>query len=270
MLAKEERLRVLFVGDIVGRVGRRMIQENLPQIISTYQIDFCLANGENAAGGFGITPKVAEQLYAAGIQILTSGNHIWSKKEILNYIGQEQRLLRPANYPSDTPGNGSVMIEIPTGEKIAIINLLGRVFIDYLDCPFKTADREIAKVKDYTKVIIVDMHAEATSEKSAMGWYLDGKVSAVIGTHTHVQTADEKILPQGTAFISDVGMTGPSDSVIGIERETAIYRIITRIPKKVAPAKGLGQLEGVIFDIALATGKALNINRLQLKGGKAN
>jgi 2',3'-cyclic-nucleotide 2'-phosphodiesterase len=261
-------LRVLFVGDIVGSVGRRMIKENLPSIISDYHIDFCLANGENAAGGLGITPKVSEELFAAGIQVLTSGNHIWNKKEVMAYIIQEQRLLRPTNYPRETPGHGSIIVDTSRGEKIAIINLLGRIFIDYIDCPFKAAEREIAEVKEKTKVIIVDLHAEATSEKSALGWYLDGKVSAVIGTHTHVQTADEKILPQGTAFISDVGMTGPEESVIGMKRADVIDRFITRIPKKVEPAKGPGQLDAVIIDIEPLAGRASSIKRLQLKGGK--
>ncbi|OGW13259.1 MAG: metallophosphoesterase [Nitrospinae bacterium RIFCSPLOWO2_12_FULL_45_22] len=265
---KVERLRVLFVGDIVGRVGRRMIKENLPSIISEYQIDFCLANGENAAGGLGITPEIGQQLLATGIHVLTSGNHIWSKKEVMEYIAREHRLLRPANYPPEAPGSGSILTVTPGGTKIAVINLLGRIFIDYLDCPFKAVEREIARVKEETRVIIVDMHAEATSEKSAMGWYLDGRVSAMIGTHTHIQTADEKILPRGTAFISDAGMTGPAESVIGMERDMAIHGLISRIPKKVEPATGPGQLEAVIIDIDPLPGKALSIQRLQIKERK--
>ena len=262
---KVERLRVLFVGDIVGRVGRRMIKENLPSIISEYQIDFCLANGENAAGGLGITPEIGQQLLATGIHVLTSGNHIWSKKEVMEYIAREHRLLRPANYPPEAPGSGSILTVTPGGTKIAVINLLGRIFIDYLDCPFKAVEREIARVKEETRVIIVDMHAEATSEKSAMGWYLDGRVSAMIGTHTHIQTADEKILPRGTAFISDAGMTGPYDSVIGAEKGPIIEKFLTQLNVKKEVAKNDVRFSGAIVTVDEHSGKAVKIERVHLK-----
>jgi metallophosphoesterase (TIGR00282 family) len=257
-------MKVLFIGDIVGKVGRTVISEVLHKVIDQYKVDFCIANCENAAGGFGITIDIANILFDFGINILTSGNHIWNKKEALDLITRDKRVLRPANYPEEAPGSGSIVTETASGDKIGVINLSGRVFIDSLDCPFKVAIREIKNIGTNCEVIIVDMHAEATSEKIAIGWYLDGKVSAVIGTHTHVQTADEKILPGGTAYITDVGMTGPSDSVIGIKKELAIERFVSRVPKKFETAKGRGQLNGVVVEIDKDSGVAKGIKRIQI------
>ncbi|MFV1951789.1 MAG: TIGR00282 family metallophosphoesterase [Nitrospinota bacterium] len=257
-------MKILFIGDIVGKVGRRVLSGLLHKVIDQYKVDFCIANCENAAGGFGINVDIARTLLDFDINILTSGNHIWNKKEALELLTKEKRILRPANYPEEVPGRGSMVTETASGDKIGIINLSGRVFMDSLDCPFKVAVREIENIGAESKVIVVDMHAEATSEKVAMGWYLDGRVSAVIGTHTHVQTADVKILPGGTAYITDIGMTGPSDSVIGIKKELAIQRFLTRIPKKFETAKGIGQLNGVIVEIAQDSGVAKGIERIQI------
>ncbi|MCK5139607.1 MAG: TIGR00282 family metallophosphoesterase, partial [Thermodesulfovibrionia bacterium] len=212
-------MKVLFVGDIVGEPGRKALRQGLPKLVEKLKIDFIIANAENAAGGFGITKPIGEELFAYGIDVLTSGNHIWDKKEAITYIPQEHRLLRPANYPERVPGKGSIVTSTDTGEKIAVLNISGRVFMRQIDCPFSVSEREIQKLKEQTGIIVVDFHGEATSEKLAFGWFLDGKVSAVIGTHTHVQTADETILPKGTAYITDVGMTGPVNSVIGIKKE---------------------------------------------------
>ncbi len=211
-------MNIFFIGDIIGKCGRQLILEHLPNLINQYRIDLCIANVENVAGGLGVTPTIARQLLDSGIQVLTSGNHIWDKREVTDYINTESRLLRPANYPPGTPGKGSTLIELPSGDKVGVINLAGRVFMQSLDCPFRVVMAEIESLMPQASVIIVDFHAEATSEKVAMGWYLDGKVSAVIGTHTHIPTADERILPQGTAYITDVGMTGPFDSVIGVKK----------------------------------------------------
>ncbi|MBI4378700.1 MAG: TIGR00282 family metallophosphoesterase [Nitrospinae bacterium] len=269
-------MKVLLVGDIVGKVGRRVLSNVLFKIIDQMKIDFSIANCENAAGGFGVTRETADEIFRCGIDVLTSGNHIWDKKETLQFINDDKRILRPANYPEGAPGSGCGIFETNKGMKIAVLNLSGRVFMDSLDCPFKVADREIAKLKsipsassgkqDDIRIIIVDMHAEATSEKIAMGWYLDGKVSAVIGTHTHVQTADEKILPRSTAYLTDAGMTGPSNSVIGIKKELALQKFITKIPKKFEMAGGEGQFNGVIVDIDEDSGMAKGIKRLQLTG----
>ncbi len=257
-------MKVLFIGDIVGKPGRRALKEGLPGIVHKLKIDFVIANVENAAGGFGITESIGEEILSAGVNVLTSGNHIWDKKEAATYIKKESRLLRPANYPENVPGYGSIIMNAPDGEKIAVLNLSGRVFMKQLDCPFRIADRVLPALKEQTKLIIVDFHAEATSEKSAIGWFLDGKVSAVIGTHTHVQTADEKILPQGTAFITDVGMTGPVNSIIGVRKEQIINKFLTQIPTRFEIASGASMLSCVVLEINPKTGISTKIQRLQL------
>jgi hypothetical protein len=206
-----------------------------------------------------------EELFKCNIDVLTSGNHIWNKREVLEFIGDFERLLRPANYPSTAPGAGSVLIPLKTGEYVGVLNLAGRIFMQPIDCPFVTAKNKVAELREKTKVIIVDMHAEATSEKKALGWYLDGEVSAVLGTHTHVQTADEEILPQGTAYISDAGMTGPFDSVIGIKKEIVIERFLTQMPNKFDLAKDDIRMQGVVLDIDEVSGKAISINRISVK-----
>jgi len=256
-------MRVLLIGDIVGLPGCRAVTELLPGIISDYKIDSVIANAENAAGGFGLTRTLAEELFACGVHLLTSGNHIWDKRNIVKYIDQNIRLLRPANFPDGTPGRGSGIIASSAQALIGVLNLAGRVFMDSLDCPFRTARREIALLREKTPVIIVDMHAEATAEKIAMGWFLDGSVSAVLGTHTHVQTADEKILPQGTAYITDAGMTGAADSVIGIRKDQALKRFLTQMPAHFAPAENDVQLQGVWIEIDPESGKSQRIERVQ-------
>lgn len=256
-------MKVLFIGDIVGKTGRLAVKSLLPMIVNKYKIDLILANGENAAGGFGIIEKVALELFGYGIHILTSGNHIWDKKESIPYIGKESRIIRPLNYPSGVPGLGSTTYTVKN-KKVGLINLSGRVFMSNMDCPFRVGLSEINRLREETKIIIIDFHAEATSEKIAFGYYVDGKVSAVIGTHTHVQTADERILPGGTAYITDVGMTGPVDSVIGIEKEQIIERFLLQMPKKFEVAKGPGILSAVVIEIDDSSGKANAIQRLQL------
>jgi hypothetical protein len=258
-------MRVLFIGDIVGKAGRRALREGISGLIDRFRIDLTIANVENAAGGFGITESVCEEIFSLGVNVLTSGNHIWDKKESLKYIMMEKRLLRPANYPDEVPGYGSIVTETNSGEKIAVINISGRVFMQSLDCPFRTAQRELALLKKETKVIVVDFHAEATSEKSAFGWFLDGEASAVIGTHTHVQTADERILPNGTAFITDVGMTGPINSVIGIKKDLIINRFLTQMPVRFDTAKGTAIISCVVIEIDSDTGRSKDIKRLQIQ-----
>ncbi|MGZ3580671.1 MAG: TIGR00282 family metallophosphoesterase [Syntrophales bacterium] len=255
-------MKILFIGDIVGKPGRRAVRELLPEIIFQYKIDFVIANCENAAAGFGVTRDVVEELYGNHISVLTSGNHIWDKREIGEFVGDYETLLRPANYPAGSPGWGSVVRPASSGISCGVINLMGRVFMKPIDCPFRAAEREIEKMKKYTKTIIIDMHAEATSEKEAMGWFLDGRVSAVLGTHTHVQTADESILPGGTAYITDVGMTGPFNSIIGIRKDAVIERFLTQIPNKFDVAKDDIRLQGVVIDVDGKSGKALGIERL--------
>ncbi len=256
-------MNLLFIGDIIGKAGRTMVSQNLSKLKEDYKINLCIANGENAAGGFGITRNVGQSLFDMGINVVSSGNHIWDKKEALDYLPQENRLLRPANYPKGAPGLGSTIFHFPDGTCVGILNLSGRVFMDNLDCPFEIADREVSRLKEHTNMIIVDMHAEATSEKIALSWYLDGRVSAVIGTHTHVQTADEKILPKGSAYVTDVGMTGPADSVIGMSKEIAIYRFTTSLPKKFSVASGAVQLNAVVVEIDSKSGYAKQITRIQ-------
>ncbi|HHW32367.1 MAG TPA: TIGR00282 family metallophosphoesterase [Clostridiaceae bacterium] len=256
-------MNILFIGDIFGNPGRKISKEVLPSLIREYNIDFCIANGENAAGGSGITYTVAQELYKLGIDAITLGNHTWSKKEIINFIDSDKKIIRPANYPLESPGRGSAVIE-KKELKIGVVNVLGRVYMDIVDCPFKAADREIEYLKQFVKIVLVDIHAEATSEKAALAWYLDGRVSCVYGTHTHVQTSDERILPCGTSFITDVGMTGPYDGILGVDRNIIIERFLTHLPAKFEVAKGKAQFNGIVADIDDNTGKTRRVKRITI------
>jgi metallophosphoesterase (TIGR00282 family) len=255
-------MRILFIGDIVGQPGRRMVARHLQQQVAINGVDVVIANAENAAAGFGITPGVAQELFDLGIALLTSGNHVWDKKEAEGYLAKEGRVLRPANYPDDVPGSGKHILRV--GDRlVGVVNLQGRAFLPPIDCPFRGADRELAELKPLTDIILVDFHAEATAEKQAFAWYVDGRVSAVIGTHTHVQTADERILPGRTAYITDVGMTGPRDSVIGIRPEDAIPKFLTQMPRRFTVADGPSQLSAILVDIE-DNGRASGIQRIQI------
>ena len=241
-------MRTLFIGDIVGSPGREIVRERLADIVSQRQIDLVIANGENAASGFGITPRLAEELLGLGIDVLTGGNHSWDRREILEYIPHQPRLLRPANFPEGNPGGGVHVGCTKSGVKYAVLNLQGRVFLPPFDDPFRKADAELAKLPADVAFVLVDMHAEVTSEKVAMGWYLDGRVTAVVGTHTHVATADEHVLPQGTAFITDVGMTGPHGGVIGMDRDGIIKRFLDGMPARFDVASGDVQMNCVLIE----------------------
>jgi metallophosphoesterase (TIGR00282 family) len=254
-------LRILFIGDIVGRPGRRIIKQVLREMVDTLEIDLVIANGENAAGGFGLNPEVSRELFAAGIDLITLGNHTWDKKEINQLLETEERVIRPANYPEGTPGVGFTLVETVKG-MVGVINLLGQVFLDPLECPFRTADRCLNQLKRQTKIILVDFHAEATSEKQAIGWYLDGRVTAVVGTHTHITTADERILPSGTAYITDIGMTGPLNSVLGIKSELILQKFLTKRPVRFEVAGGPIALNAVLVQ-ADEYGSATKIERVQ-------
>jgi hypothetical protein len=255
-------MNLLFLGDIVGSPGRRAVEELLDRLVDRYFIDLVVGNAENASGGIGITPAVADQLLNMGMDLLTSGNHIWKHKEIIPYLEDTDRLLRPANYPPGAPGRGHLVLETALGEKVAVINLEGRVFMNPLECPFRTADLVLSQIPPEVKVILVDMHAEATSEKLAMGWYLDGRVSAVVGTHTHVQTADERMLAKGTGYITDVGMTGPLNSVIGMKTEVILERFLSQRPQPFKVASQNIQLQGVVLKFD-DQGRCREIIRLQ-------
>jgi len=255
-------MNILFLGDIVGSPGRRAVEELLNRLVDHHLIDLVVANAENASGGIGITPPVADQLLNLGIDLLTSGNHIWKHKEIISYLEDTDRLLRPANYPPDTPGRGFAILETALGEKVAVINLEGRVFMNPLECPFRTVESILTALPPEVKAVVVDMHAEATSEKLAMGWYLDGRVSAVVGTHTHVQTADERVLPQGTGYITDIGMTGPVNSVIGMKTEIILERFLTQRPQSFKVASQNIQLQGVVLRLD-SQGRCQEIARIQ-------
>ncbi len=257
-------IRLLFLGDIVGRPGRDLVRRGLQPLVTRHAVDFVIANVENAAAGFGVTPDIADDLLQTGIHVMTGGNHIWDKKEIVPYFAEQPRLIRPANFPAGAPGRGVCIGRSRQGVSVAVINLMGRVFMTALDDPFRVAEAEIDAVRREARVIFVDFHAEATSEKIAMGWHLDGRVTAVVGTHTHVQTADERVLPRGTAYITDVGMTGPHDSVIGVERSAIITRFLTGRPQRFETATENPRLNGVIVDADEATGHALSINRVSL------
>jgi len=256
-------LRFLIIGDVIGKPGRKLVGEKVKTIKKSHNIDAVIVNGENSAGGLGITPETTEELLGFGIDVVTTGNHVWDKKEILPYIDSQFRLLRPLNYPPGVPGNGSVILK-NNQRKWAVLNLSGRVFMSPLDCPFQTLDKELEIIKKETNIILVDFHAEATSENIAFGWYCDGRVSCVVGTHTHVVTADEKVLPGGTAYITDIGMTGAHQSVIGIETKQILSRFLTQIPVRYTVAKDNVILNGVIVEVDDQTGKSVFITRYSL------
>lgn len=255
-------MKVLFIGDIFGKPGREILRQQLPGIQDKYQIDFTIANGENAAGGNGINRRIFEELSNYGVDVVTMGNHVWDKKEIYDFIDKEPRLLRPANYPKGTPGRGWGLFSINEQIKIAVVNLSGRVFLPPLDCPFQAADQIVAEAKKSASIIIVDFHAEASSEKQALGWYLDGRVSAVLGTHTHVATADARILKRGTAYITDVGMTGPKDSILGVDKDLVIKKFVSQLPVRFEVATGDIKLNAVIINID-EDGRAAGISFLE-------
>jgi len=253
---------ILFVGDIYGRPGRRAAAEIIPRLRRQRGVEFCIANGENAAGGFGITETIARALHSYGVDVITGGNHIWDHKEAVEYVQRGGRILRPANYPPEVGGLGATIVETEGGTPVGVLNLQGRTYTGELDCPFRVGRGEVERLNEEVRIVVVDFHGEATSEKMAFGWYIDGEVSAVMGTHTHVQTSDERILPGGTAYITDVGMTGPHDSVIGVRKELAIRRFLTQMPTKFEPARGNVRLCGVLIDVDEATGRARTIERL--------
>jgi len=255
-------LKILFIGDIVGEPGRRAVSELLPRLRRQHGVELVIANGENSAGGSGITPKTAEEIFAAGVDIITSGDHLWDQKEVIGLLQNESRFLRPLNYPQGTPGQGSVVYQANNQAPVAIVNLQGRTFMPDLENPFTFIRAEVERLRQKTNIIFIDLHAEATSEKAALARMLDGQVSAVIGTHTHVQTADEQIFPGGTAFLSDAGFTGPHESVIGREIEPVIKRFLTLQPQRFAVAENNVKLQGVVVEINDHTGKALNIQRV--------
>jgi len=260
-------LNILFIGDIFGRPGRTLVADHLRDLIERHELGLVIANGENAAAGFGITPRLTAELLALDIDVLTSGNHIWDRREIMEHFPQEPRLLRPANFVSG-PGGGLFHGTTRAGIEYAVLNLQGRVFMGPSDCPFRTADRVLEQLPPSCKIRVVDIHAEATSEKISMGWHLDGRVTAVVGTHTHVPTADERVLPQGTAYITDVGMTGPYDSVIGIKKETILEKFLTQMPSRFEPAEADARLCAVLIRADAETGRAHSIERLVLRSDK--
>ena len=257
-------MKILFIGDIFAKPGREIVRRGLPALVETRQIDFVIANVENSAAGFGVTGDIADTILGYGVDLMTSGNHIWDKKEVLDYLPRQPKLLRPANFPAGAPGRGAYLGRTRAGEPVGVVNVMGRVFMAPLDDPFAVVLREIETLRAKTRVIIVDFHAEATSEKIAMAWHLDGRATAVLGTHTHVQTADERILPRGTACMTDVGMTGPHDSIIGVSTEAALGRFLNGMPAKFEAASGVGRLNAAIITADPATGKATGIERLNM------
>jgi metallophosphoesterase (TIGR00282 family) len=261
-------MKVIFIGDIVGKPGRRFLQKVLPDLRKRLDADFVIANAENSAEGYGIVPGVIEELASSGVDLISVGDHVWDRKEIVAQMDTDHRLVRPANYPPGVPGHGSAVAPAGNGQKVGFLCLQGRVFMqkEMLDDPFRNAKADIEKLKQETPVVIVEIHAEATSEKMALGWHLDGLASAVIGTHTHVQTADERLLPGGTAFISDAGMTGPRDGVIGFDKEIIIGRFMTQVQNHGKVAPGRVQLNGVLLEIDETTGKAVSISRISEEG----
>ena len=264
MSDRAARLRCMVIGDIIGKPGRLAVVANLRDLRAELDLDLVVANGENLAAGAGLTPSLAEELFANGVDVITSGNHIWDKREIYDYLDSGRPVLRPMNYPDDAPGKGWLLATLPDGDRVAIINVMGRVFMNQLDSPFAAMDSLLDEAAEpLPPVRIVDFHCEITSEKNAMGWYLDGRVTAVLGTHTHVPTADARLLPKGTAYISDVGMTGPRDSVIGFSLETVLPRFLTHLPTRFAVADGPVSFNAVVVEADRVTGRALSISQLQ-------
>ncbi|MDA0336892.1 MAG: TIGR00282 family metallophosphoesterase [bacterium] len=257
-------MRILFVADIYARPGRRAAAECIPRLIQERDVDFCIANGENAAGGFGMTDNIIRKLHAYGVDVVTSGNHVWNRPEFVRHIGQHDRVLRPLNYPEGAPGKGSVIAEDRSGRQVGVINLQGRTFMPDIDCPFQRGRAEVERLCQETPIVFVDFHAEATAEKIALGFHLDGLASAVVGTHTHVQTADERILPAGTAFLTDAGMTGVRDSVIGTRADVAVGRFLNQVPARFKPADGIPWFSGAVVDIDEHSGRASAIERLHI------
>jgi 2',3'-cyclic-nucleotide 2'-phosphodiesterase len=255
-------MKLLFIGDVVGRPGRELLRRGLRQLVEHHAADLVIANVENSAAGFGITKDIGDTFLEWGVDVMTSGNHVFDKKEALDYIATERRMLRPANYPPGVPGRGGYLAQTGDGRAVGVVNVMGRVFMTPLDDPFQVVLREIEALRGRTKVILVDFHAEATSEKVAMGWHLDGKVTLVVGTHTHVQTADERILPKGTAYLTDAGMTGPHDSIIGMETDPSLARFLTSMPSRFEPASANPRLNGVVVEADEKTGRALTITRI--------
>src|SRR6266403_1280839 len=256
-------ITVLCIGDVFGEPGRKAVHALLPGLRKQHEADLTIVNVENAASGFGVTPLIARTFLEQGVDVMTSGNHIWDKKEIIEYIGKENLLLRPANFPAGTPGVGHVTVKAGP-HKVAVLNLMGRVFMLPIDCPFQKADEVLPELRKDTPIIIVDMHCEATSESQAMGWHLDGRVSAVVGTHRHVQTADERVLPQGTAYITDLGMTGPTEGVIGVDRDLILQKFISQMPVRFEPAKGPAALHGAVITVDPEPGRASRLERIRV------
>ncbi len=254
---------LLFIGDIFASVGRQLVARNLKSLVQEEDIHLTIANGENAAGGFGITPQLAEDLFDYGVDVLTSGNHIWDKREIYEYLPRQPRLLRPGNYIDSLPGSGLLVVTAKNGIQVAVMNLQGRVYMPSTDDPFRKADQYVASLGEDVKVRFLDFHAEVTSEKIAMGWYLDGRVSAIVGTHTHVPTADTRILPNGTAYQTDAGMTGPYHGVIGVEKDIVLEKFRTQLPVRMEAARGGGELHGVVVQVDEATGRAVAVKRIE-------
>jgi len=261
-----KRMNILFVGDIFASPGRGIVAAHLRQIVAAEQIHLTIANVENAAGGFGITPLVAEELFSTGIDVMTSGNHIWDKRELYEYLPKQPRLLRPANYPDELPGSGFAVVTAANGVACVVINLQGRTYMPATECPFRKADAILNALDPKFKVRVVDFHAEVTSEKMAMGWYLNGRVSAVMGTHTHIPTADTRILSEGTAYQTDVGMTGPYDSIIGVKKEIVLERFLTSLPIRMEAAKHGAEFHSVIIEVDENTGRALSVRRYVING----
>ena len=262
-------MRILLIGDVVGDPGRRVLRELLPPLKAEFTPDVIIANGENLAGGLGATPQLIREITECGVHVVTMGNHTWRRPEFIKGIDAFHHVVRPANFPPSAPGAKTVVYEVGEGRRVAIFNLVGRTFMEPNDCPFRTGLEIVERLRAQTPVIVLDMHAEASSEKIAMGWYMDGKISAVLGTHTHVQTSDERILPQGTAYITDVGMTGPHDSIIGMKHEQVLTRFVTGIPSRYEVAERDLRLHGVIVDIDEATGKAARIQRISKSLGES-
>lgn len=261
---EDSAVRILFIGDVVGKPGRRILRRALPGLVDRHAVDLVVANVENAAGGKGVTREAAQALFDAGVHVMTTGNHVWDKKEAIDYIAREPRLLRPANFPAGAPGAGRYVVRSARHAPVAVINVMGRIFMNPLDNPFHVVRAEIEAVRREARVVVVDFHAEATSEKLAMGWHLDGEATAVLGTHTHVQTADERVLPHGTAYVTDVGMTGPHDSIIGVQIKPALQRFLDGMPARFDTAAGDVRLNAVVVTANAATGAARGVERVSL------